>query len=170
MTRIDPPEVADERSTLIGFLDYHRATLLMKCEGLTAAQLAQRSVPPSELSLLGLVRHLALVEQAWFQERLARLPVEPFYMTDDDVDGDFHVPAADPQAVADEGFATWRAQVARSDEILAGVADLGQAFHHDRDGLDLSVRWLLVHMIEEYARHNGHADLLRQAIDGATGE
>jgi hypothetical protein len=170
MTRIDPPDAGDERATLIGYLDYHRATLLMKCDGLTGAQLALRSMPPSELSLIGLVRHLALVEQAWFQERLARQPVQPYYMTDDDPDGDFHGPDADPQAVADEGFATWRAQVARSDEILAGVADLGQVFHHERDGVYLSVRWLLVHMIEEYARHNGHADLLRQAIDGATGE
>jgi Protein of unknown function (DUF664) len=170
MTRIDPPEAGDERSTLLGFLEYHRATLLRKCDGLTGAQLAQRSMPPSELSLLGLVRHLSLVEQSWFQERLDRQAVAPLYMTEQDPDGDFHVPDGDPQAIADEAFATWRAQVARSNEIVAGVANLDQMFHHDRDDLDLSVRWLLVHMIEEYARHNGHADLLREAIDGATGE
>jgi Protein of unknown function (DUF664) len=167
MTRTDPPTHADERATLIGFLDYQRATLLMKCDGLSALQLTQAAVAPSELTLLGLVRHLAEVERAWFERRVAVTDVAMLYCAVDR-DGDFHLPADDPQALADEAFATWRRQVARSDEILTTIANLDQSFA-TRDG-EVSIRWLLAHMIEEYARHNGHADLLREAIDGATGE
>jgi hypothetical protein len=170
MNRIDPPTQGDERSTLIGYLDYQRATLLMKCEGLSPRQLTRRASPPSEMSLLGLVRHLAEVERGWFQRRVAVIEA-PTLCCERDVDGDFHVPASgDQQVLADEAFETWRTEVARSDEILAGITDLGQIFRHERTGEELSIRWLLIHLVEEYARHNGHADLVREAIDGAIGE
>jgi uncharacterized damage-inducible protein DinB len=169
MTRIDPPLTGDERSILIGFLEYHRTTLLWKCEGLTPAQLTQRAVPSSGLSLLGLLRHLAEVERGWFQLRVAGI-VEPSLYCEQDNDGDFHVSADADAADVAAAIATFHAQVARSDEILAGIADLDQTFRHERTGEEMSIRWLLVHMVEEYARHNGHADLLREAIDGVTGE
>jgi hypothetical protein len=173
MTRLDPPFQGNERDTLIAYLNYHRSTLTDKCDGLTPAQLAQRAVPPSELTLLGLVRHLAEVERRWFQHRVAALDVGPIYWSEADPDGDFHLPVtesdAQAQGLADEAFATWRVEIARSDEIMARAASLDQTFRDERHG-DVSLRWLLVHMIEEYARHNGHADLLREAIDGATGE
>jgi Protein of unknown function (DUF664) len=128
-------------------------------------------VRPSGLSLLGLVRHLAEVELMWFQNRLAGGHEPAIYVTDADIDADFHVPPDPAQlAVAVEAaFVTWRAQITRANAIMVGVDDLDQLFVHERDG-QMSVRWLLLHMIEEYARHNGHADLLREAIDGVTGE
>jgi uncharacterized damage-inducible protein DinB len=171
MTRVRPPRTGDERATLVGYLDYHRETLAVKCAGLSPEQLARRSVPSSELSLLGLFRHLAEVERRWFQFRVAGLDVGPVYLTDDDEDADFHLPGADPDELAQlagDAMATWRAEVTRSDEILAEVS-LDQSFEHEEYG-PLSIRWLIVHMIEEYSRHNGHADLLREAIDGVTGE
>jgi hypothetical protein len=169
MSRERPPRAGDERSTLIGYLDYQRETLAAKCVGLTPAELARRSVPPSGLSLLGLVRHLADVEQRWFQYRVAGLDVSGIYVTDADEDGDFHLPGPMTQAVVDDAFSSWRAEVTRANEIVAEVASLDQVFVHESYG-ELSIRWLLLHMIEEYARHNGHADLLREAIDGVTGE
>jgi uncharacterized damage-inducible protein DinB len=172
MTRVDPPTAGDERATLVGYLDYHRETLAEKCAGLSPEQLARRSVSPSELSLLGLVRHLAEVERRWFQNRVAGIDVGPVYLTDDDEDADFHLPGADSDdlaKLASQAMATWRAEVNRSNGILAAVPSLDDRFEHERDG-QLSIRWLIVHMIEEYARHNGHADLLREAIDGTTGE
>jgi uncharacterized damage-inducible protein DinB len=171
--RVEADVRVDELSTLIGFLDYQRATLMVKCADLTPEQLARPASPPSIMSLLGLVRHLADVERGWFQRRLAAEVAPPMYWNETDPDGDFEFGPADAARLAEltaEGFATWRAQVAKSDAILAGVSSLEQTFVHDRDRSVISVRWLLVHMIEEYARHNGHADLLREAIDGATGE
>jgi hypothetical protein len=159
----------DERATLVGYLDFQRATLLVKCAGLTPAQLATRSVPTSTLTLLGLVRHLADVEQRWFQYRLAGLDVSGYYVTDADIDGDFNLPDPVTAAVVEDAFSSWQVEVDRSNEIVAGVASLDQRFVHEQVG-ELSVRWLLLHMVEEYARHNGHADLLREAIDGLTGE
>jgi uncharacterized damage-inducible protein DinB len=164
--RPEPPFTGDERATLNGFLDFHRATLDMKCAGLTPEQLAQRATPPSTMSLLGLVRHLADVERGWFY-RVAGQPRLPQYYSDSDVDGDFNGAVADP-AVVDEAFSSWRAAVAESREIAART-DLDATFVHPRDG-EISLRWVLVHMVEEYCRHNGHADLLREAIDGSRGE
>ena len=169
VTRAHPPRAGDERASMIGFLDYQRETIAIKCADLSPDELARRSVPDSALTLLGLVRHLAEVERGWFQQRVAGLDVPDLYATDADQDGDFHLPDPVSQAVVDEAFATWRREVARSDEILAGVTSLDEVFPHGRHG-ELSIRWLLLHMIEEYARHNGHADLLREAIDGVTGE
>jgi len=164
--RIDRPPIADERSTLVGYLEYHRQTLEWKCAGLTPDQLRTRAVRPSTMSLLGLVTHLADVERSWFQRRVAGQDIPPLFYSDADPDGDFEV--ADTIAV-DEAFAVWRRECARSREILERVGSLDETFESRRNEV-LSVRWLLIHMIEEYARHNGHADLLRERIDGATGE
>ena len=166
--RPEPPTTGDERSTLVGFLDFQRATLEWKCDGLSAEQLARRAVPTSTLSLLGLVRHLAEVERSWFRRRFADEDAPPLYFTDAEPDLDFDGAVAD-EAVVARAFADWRAQIARAQEIIA-AAPLERTFVHDRTGETISLRWILAHMIEEYARHNGHADLLREAIDGATGE
>jgi uncharacterized damage-inducible protein DinB len=163
--RTDPPYEADERRMLDSWLDYHRATLAMKCEGLSDEQLRLRSVEPSSLSLLGLVRHLAEVERNWFRRALAGEDAPYLYASDDDPDGDFdNVDTAD---VA-EAFATWRAECDHARRVAAATPDLEAT--GVRRGRPVSLRWILVHMIEEYARHNGHADLLRERIDGAVGE
>jgi hypothetical protein len=161
-----PPAAADERTTLAGWIDFHRATLEMKCAGLTPAQLATRAAEPSTLSLLGLVRHMADVERGWFRRRLGGEDAPPLYYSDADPDGDFD--NLEPAAV-DEAFANWQAECARAREIAAALPSL-DVMVTDRVGRRLSARWVLVHMVEEYARHNGHADLLRERIDGATGE
>ena len=158
------PRTADERTTLLTFLEWQRATIAGKCAGLSAEQLRRRAAPPSTLSLLGLVRHLADVERGWFRRTLAGEAVPPLYSTDADPDGEFdNVDSADPE----EAFATWSAECQRSREIIAArdLDDEGR----QRGGRAVSLRWILVHMVEEYSRHNGHADLLREQIDGATG-
>jgi uncharacterized damage-inducible protein DinB len=163
--RPQPPATGDERTMLAGWLDFHRATLEMKCAGLTPAQLATRAVEPSTLSLLGLVRHLADVERSWFRRRLAGEDAPPLYFSDEDPDGDFN--NLDP-ATVDEAFATWHAECDRARQIAAALPSLDVTV--GRDGQQLSARWVLHHMVEEYARHNGHADLLRERLDGTTGE
>ena len=165
--RPEPPYVGDERSTLTGFLDFQRATLEWKCDGLSNEQLRQRSVPPSAMSLLGLVRHLADVEQNWFHVSLDGKAASwhYWYRGGDGRDTDWDVETAD---VA-ESFRVWREEVDRARRIVAESESLDRSFNHPHDGR-VSLRWILTHMIEEYARHNGHADLLREAIDGAVGE
>jgi uncharacterized damage-inducible protein DinB len=159
-----PVFVAGEREMLEAWLEWHRDTLARKCDGLSAEQLRERAVPPSTISLLGLVRHMAEVERAWFQRRIARLDVPRLYSSGDDPDGDFdHVDGAD----VDEAFESWRAECERACEILRDVDSLDTTF--ERDGERISVRWVVVHMIEEYARHAGHADLIRERIDGSKG-
>ena len=165
--RIDPPEYGDERATLIGFLDYHRATLAMKTAGLDADQLARRATPPSTMSLLGLVRHLAEVERGWFRG-FAGESVEDLYPNPDDRDFDFNGAVADP-ALVERAFTDWRTEIEHARAIVAG-ASLDDTYIRPERGDGFSLRWILVHMIEEYARHAGHADLLREAIDGETGE
>ena len=163
--RIEPPMVADERTMLETWLEFHRETLAHKCANLTAEQLRTASVPPSDLTLLGLVRHMAEVERSWFRNVLADEQAAPLYYTEEDRDGDFHHPDdADPDAA----FAVWRAEL---DHVrkLASSRSLDDA-PHSRRGKKVSLRWIYVHMIEEYARHNGHADLIRQCIDGETGD
>lgn len=151
---------------LDAWLDYHRQTLLMKCAGLTAEQLRLRSVEPSSLSLLGLVRHMAEVERWWFRRNVAGEQLEPLYCPEGNRDGDFDdVDTADPEA----DFATFAAEVELARKAAASRS-LDDTFRHPRRGVDMSVRWVYVHMIEEYARHNGHADLLRERIDGVTGD
>jgi uncharacterized damage-inducible protein DinB len=164
-----PPLTGDERSMLNGWLEFHRATLEIKCAGLDAEQLARRSAPPSSMSLLGLVRHLADVEQAWFDrvENAGNRRRPPMYYSADDPDGDFDNAVADA-ALVEEAFASWRVACAKSRAVAAAFA-LDSTFEHERWGT-MSLRWVLNHMIEEYARHNGHADLLRELIDGTTGE
>jgi uncharacterized damage-inducible protein DinB len=166
--RIDPPLVADERTMLETWLDYHRATLLMKCAGLSDAQLKLRSAEPSTLSLLGLLRHMTEVERAWFRRRIGREDAPPLYYTAERRDDDFDaVDDADPAAM----FAAFNAEVERCRAIAAGVTLDTVVPNTSNDGRDdFSVRWIYVHMIEEYARHNGHADLLRERIDGAKGD
>ena len=162
--RSEAPQVADERASLEGWLDFHRATLLAKCAGLDADCLAERSAPPSTLSLLGLVRHLTEVE-SWFHDFDGQ-PDGDWYSTDEDPDACFN--AVEPTK-ADEDLAAYHASVARA---RAAVVD------HDLDEIapgaeaddPYTLRWVYLHMIEEYARHNGHADLLRERIDGVTGD
>ncbi len=160
--RVKPAYDVDERTTLDGWLEFHRRTLLWKCEGLTDDQLRLRAVPPSELSLIGLVRHMAEVERGWFGDRFG-LDTSELYCTDDDPDGDFDVDDAD---VATD-LATYRREI-EGIRAAAGAFDLDQA--ESPRGTRYTLRWIYTHMIEEYARHNGHADLLREVIDGATGD
>lgn len=158
------PRNADERTTLIGFLEWQRATLARKCEGLTADQLRERAAAPATLSLLGLVRHLTDVERGWFRRTLALEDIQDVYSSEADPDGDFNNTEENP---VEEVFSAWRAECERARRIVAArtLDDTGR----QRTGRIVSLRWILVHMVEEYSRHNGHADLLRQRIDGAVG-
>ena len=163
--RPSPPTITDERGSLDAWLEFHRATLLMKCAGLEPEQLAIRSCPPSSLSLLGLVRHMTEVEP-WFHDFDGR-PTGEWYSTDDDPDGAFD--SVDP-AHADADLAAYDASVERARAAVAG-RDLDEISPEPGDeGQPVSLRWIYQHMVEEYARHNGHADLLRERIDGATGD
>ena len=165
--RADPPYIAGERDMLDAWLDFHRATLLRKCAGLSGADLARRSAEPSTLTLLGLVRHMSEVERSWFRRVLAGEDAPPLYYSDADPDGDFdRVEAADSEA----DLARWRSEVEACREVARRHGDLDAIAVTKRRGEDVSLRWIYVHMIEEYARHNGHADLLRERIDGTTGE
>ena len=172
--RTDPPLAADEASMLVAFLDYHRDTLRMKADGLTSDQLCQTH-PPSTLTLGGLLKHVALNEASWFGRVLHGRPMgEPWDSVDWDADPDweFHSASADSpeqlRQLMDDAVAQARKDI---DEAL----DLGGLDHLSvtssrSEGTQFSLRWILLHMIEEYARHNGHADLIRESIDGATGE
>lgn len=151
-----------ELATLQAYLTNYRLTLLMKCEGLTAEQLARRSVPPSTMSLLGLLRHLAEVERDWRGWILPGGPPPKLYGVRD---ADFDQAAAD-QAVVDAAYADLAREQAATDAVLAGHPDLSERLGKDA----ISIRELLVHRIEEYARHCGHADLLRECIDGRVGQ
>ena len=162
--RVDPPRVADERAMYQAWLEFHRGTLLWKCAGLIDDQLKTASVSPSSLSLLGLVRHMAEVERAWFRTRAAGLELPDLYCTDEDEDGDFDNVA---DAVVEKDVATFRAECLAADDAARSLS-LDHTFAGRRG--PISLRWVYVHMIEEYARHNGHADLLRERIDGATGD
>jgi uncharacterized damage-inducible protein DinB len=164
--RIDPPLVAQEREMLDAWLDYHRATLAVKCEGLTDDQLRARAVPPSSLSLLGLVRHMGEVERSWFRRVLGGEHAPPRYYSDENPDGDFDDVAG---AGVAEAFGYWRDECAHARERVAAAPSL-DVTGTGRRGETYSLRWIMVHMIEEYARHNGHADLLRERIDGTVGD
>lgn len=157
-----------ERETLLDYLGNYRKTLVMKCEGLTPEQLATASVPPSNLTLLGLVRHMAAVEQSWFRRVMGRdLALPRLYGKGEDRDADFT--AVEPtQACVDEAFASLQREVAHAEAFVDAQDDLGVTGTHDEGEIEL--REVLVHMIEEYARHCGHADLLRERIDGRTGQ
>ncbi|MBW8731560.1 MAG: DinB family protein [Terrabacter sp.] len=159
--------LADERTTLLDYLANYRLTLEMKCGGLTAEQLAMQSVPPSTLSLLGLVRHMAAVERNWFRRTMAGEDVPRLYRTPDDRDADFNGAVGDDAVVAD-AWARWREEVAYA-EAFVERADSLDVVSVDPD-TRINLREVIVHMIEEYARHCGHADLLRECVDGATGQ
>jgi Protein of unknown function (DUF664) len=165
ITRPYPPQAAAERATLEGYLEFHRATLLWKCAGLDGEQLARRSVPPSSLSLLGLVRHLAEAERAWFRREFRGERLNSPYARDGHPDAAFDEAAAGG-AKADYARLVEESALAR--QAVAG-ASLDDEFTHAEFGRE-SLRGVFNHLIEEYARHNGHADLLRQCIDGATGD
>jgi hypothetical protein len=165
--RADAGLIADERTALEQWLEFHRATLLTKCAGLTADQLKRRAVPPSRLSLLGLVRHMTEVERWWFRMHAAGedigFPYDP-----DGVGLDFEeVDGAD--AAADLAVFERECQAARA-AVAGHPLDETVPSRGDHPERRRDIRWIYVHMIEEYARHNGHADLLREAIDGVTGD
>ena len=162
LERVDPPLVADEREALAGWVDCHRAELLTKLEGLTEEQ-ADRRVVPSLNTLHGLVRHLTKVEFVWFVKVVSGLDEPAPFGWPDRVDGDFLL---DDGATVEQDIARFVAACERSREIFAGVG-LDDVRTHHRFG-ELDVRWIMIHMIEEYAQHNGHADILRELIDGTT--
>ena len=169
--RADPPYDADERTMLEAYLDYHRGTLLWKTSGLTGEQLVTNAVGSSTLTLLGLVRHLALVERWWFRQQAAQQDIGDVYDLSQNMDAEFD--EADP-ARADEDFAIYRAEVAACKEAVKDLP-LGHTFpsrsqNPERRGRPITLRWVYLHMIEEHARHNGHVDLIREAVDGLTGE
>ena len=169
--RTEPPTRAGELATLAGFLRWQRGTLELKCSGLDAEAMARRSVEPSMMSLLGLVRHLADVERSWFRKIMAGQDVPSRYRSEDQPDGDFEGARPDPAVVA-EAWRAWRDEVAFADRFVAAAPGLDLlATKLTSDGRDrMSLRWVLTHMIQEYARHNGHADLLRERINGAAGQ
>jgi uncharacterized damage-inducible protein DinB len=161
--RAEPPTAADERATLTGFLEYQRETLAWKCAGLSAEQLRERAVPPSAISLLGLVRHMAEVERSWFRHVLnGEKDSTPLWESTERPEFD-----ADTAGTA-EAFTAWQQECARSREIVAATESLGSTGSYGDEAF--SLRYILAHMIEEYARHNGHADLIRERLDGTTGE
>jgi uncharacterized damage-inducible protein DinB len=147
---------------LEAWLEFHRATLLWKCTGLSDEQLKLRSAPPSSLSLLGLVRHMTEVERSWFRRRIGGEDAPPLYYTEQRPDDDF-------DALDDTDVATVLAAYQRELDLCRSVLAAHSLDEVVRGGTT-SVRWIVTHMIEEYARHNGHADLLREAIDGAKGD
>jgi len=164
-SRVDPPRLGDERDTLVAFLEWHRQTFELKCSNVAPERLSARGVPPSGLSLHGLLRHLAGVERWWFRQQFAGEDLPLLYYSDDDPDEDFHILDGD---VAD-AFTVWKDECDRSRQIVAGARTLDETGTETASGEPFSLRWVLVTMIAEYAQHNGHADLLREQIDGATG-
>jgi uncharacterized damage-inducible protein DinB len=163
--RIAPPLIGGEREMLRAFLDYHRATLAIKCEGLSDEELRRASMPPSTLSLLGLVRHMAEVERTWFRIVINGEDI-PLVWSDE---GDYQVAYDASTATRPEAFAAWRAEVEHARRIEEAAESLDVTGHQPRWNEDVSLRLVMLHLIHEYARHNGHADLLREAIDGTVG-
>ena len=161
-------EPEGERATLLDYLSRYRLTMEMKCADLDAAQLARRSVPPSTMSLLGLIRHMADVERHWFRRVMAQADAPPLYWSEDVPDADWVGAIAD-QAVVKDAWLAWRDEVAFAEKFVTDSPDLGVKGLYE-DGASVALRSVLVHMIEEYARHCGHADLLRERIDGRIGQ
>ena len=166
-TRSDGPMLGDERAVLEHWLELYRETLLLKIAGLDADQLVRRSLPPSSMSLLGLVRHLTEVEAYWLRVVLHdEQEVPDYYCTPASPEGDFDDVSAESAAADVEGY---REEIERSRSAAAAWSDLSGPARGTRRGKPVNLRWILVHLIEEYARHLGHADLLREAVDGRTG-
>ncbi|MFR9722586.1 DinB family protein [Streptomyces sp. MS19] len=163
--RPDPPLTGDERATLRGFLDHHRATLAWKCDGLTDEQLRRAAVPTSALSLLGLVRHMAEVERTWFRRVIDGEDVPLVWSAT----GDFQAAYDAGTATRAEAFAAWEAEVAHARRVEEAAPSLDVTGVVGKTGETVSLRMVMLHLIHEYARHNGHADLIREAVDGRTG-
>ncbi|WP_407565172.1 DinB family protein [Streptomyces sp. 184] len=163
--RPEPPRSGSERDTLRAFLDFHRATLAMKCEGLTDEELRQQSMPPSTLSLLGLVRHMAEVERAWFR-RVFEDNDAPMVWSDK---VDFQAAYDARASTRAEAFTAWEAEVATSRRIEREAESLARTGFQPRWRQEVSLRMVMVHVLLEYGRHNGHADFLREGIDGTVG-
>ncbi|MFD3519438.1 DinB family protein [Streptomyces sp. NPDC058653] len=166
-TRVDPPHRGGERETLRGYLDYHRDTLAMKCAGLSDDELRQQSMAPSALSLLGLVRHMAEVERAWFR-RVFEDSAAPMVWAPPGV-VDFQLAYDASASSRAEAFSAWEDEVENSRRIEQAAESLDLTGHQPRWGEDVSLRMVMVHVLLEYGRHNGHADLLREGVDGAVG-
>jgi len=160
-----PPLTGGERETLRAFLDFHRATLAMKCEGLSDDDLRRRSMPPSTLSLLGLVRHMAEVERAWFR-RVINAEDVPHVWSEE---GDFQVAYDASASTRAEAFDAWQSEVEHARRVEREAESLDVTGHQVKWGEDVSLRLVMLHLIHEYARHNGHADFLREGIDGTVG-
>jgi uncharacterized damage-inducible protein DinB len=165
--RSDAPSTG-EKATLVDFLKGCRETLELKCRGLSAEQMARRSAPPSNMSLLGLVRHMADVERYWFRTVLSGEDAPRRYRTTEDHDADFNGATADPEVV-DDAWHAWRDEVTYAEQCVEGVRDLGTTVPLPDEEEEIAVREVLMHMVEEYARHCGHADLIRERIDGRVG-
>jgi uncharacterized damage-inducible protein DinB len=163
--RPEPPLTGDERETLRVFLDFHRATLAMKCDGLSDEDLRRRSMPPSTLTLLGLVRHMAEVERTWFRKVINGEDIPLVWSPD----GDYQVAYDASESTRAEAFAAWEAEVEHSRRIEREAESLDVTAYNPRWEADVSLRLVMLHLIHEYARHNGHADFLREGVDGMTG-
>ncbi|CAM5588866.1 hypothetical protein SAVIM338S_05177 [Streptomyces avidinii] len=163
--RIGPPLTAGEREMLRAHLDYHRATLAWKCDGLTDEELRRQASPPSTLSLLGLVRHMAEVERHWFRRTVGGADVPHLWSDERDFQAAYDASGANRA----EAFAAWEAEVEHSRAVEAAAGSLDVTTYIVKWQEEASLRMLMLHMIHEYARHNGHADFLREAVDGATG-
>ncbi|GAA2839803.1 DinB family protein [Crossiella cryophila] len=163
--RPDPPRQGDERETLRVYLDFHRATLAMKCADLSTEDLRRQSSPPSTLSLLGLVRHMAEVERTWFR-RVINAEDIPLVWSDS---FDFQAAYDASDCTREEAFAAWENEIEHSRRIELAAESLEVTGYQPRWGEHVSLRMIMLHLIHEYARHNGHADFLREAIDGVTG-
>jgi uncharacterized damage-inducible protein DinB len=163
--RPEPPLTGGERETLRGYLDFHRATLARKCLGLSEEQLRLRSTPPSTLSLLGLVRHMAEVERSWFRRVIDGEDLPLVWSPD----GDFQVAYDTSGATRAEAFAAWEREMEQARRIERAAPSLDVTGVDQRTGDVYSLRLVMLHLIQEYARHNGHADLLREGIDGVVG-
>jgi uncharacterized damage-inducible protein DinB len=163
--RTGPPSFGTERDMLRSFLDYHRATLAMKCDGLTDAELRKQSMPPSTLSLLGLVRHMAEVERAWFRRVFEDNDAPMVWSEEIDFQAAYDASAS----TRAEAFSAWEAEAENSRRIEREAESLDLAGHQPRWGEDVSLRMVMVHVLLEYGRHNGHADFLREGVDGTVG-
>jgi hypothetical protein len=161
------PTLGDERSTLLSQLQWERQTMELKCEGLDAEDLARRAIPPSNMSLLGIVRHLAEVERRWFRRWMAAQDVAPYFYSPADPEGDFESALPDPDVVTNS-FEIWRNEAEFADRFISDASSLEIVGDIEYQG-PVSLREVIVHVIQEYARHVGHADLLREVIDGRIG-
>ena len=171
--RVDPPAQAGEAEMLVAFLDWYRATLLRKADGLSDEQARTAAIPPSDLNIMGLVRHMAEVERNWFQRWFVKADAPSIYCRDDDPDEDRDMHPGPEDTLAD-AVAVLERETEVSRQITAGTSPEAPAAHVGESvhwaGFNPSMRWILIHMIEEYARHCGHADLLRERIDGTVGD